>query len=68
MNGGSLPNGQSNDVASGSCSRCGIVTQGGRSLCSDCSRVVGPGFFPSVAVSLALLIIALVIIFEVLMK
>ena len=68
MNRGDLIGAKSNGAAAGSCSRCGIATMGNRSLCDDCAPVVSPGFFPSVAVSLALLIIALVVIFEVLVK
>ena len=68
MNRGNLIDPNSNGAASGSCSRCGIATTGNRSLCPDCAPVVSSGFFPSVVVSLALLIIALVVIFEVLVK
>ena len=68
MNRANLVDAKSNGAASGSCSRCGIATAGNRSLCSACAPVVSSGFFPSVAISLALLIIALVVIFEVLVK
>jgi hypothetical protein len=68
MSRGTLTDAQSNGAPPGSCSRCGIRTTDGRSFCSDCAPVIPPGFFPSVAVSLALLIIALVVIFEVLVK